>query len=164
MAAIRRICRSSDLNVDFTYKTTKRLLEKYRSAIWAKGSVMGKDGSLPQNRGKEEVRQWFLNLERLTMEDMMISSLDSMIFHICRTDWIMRLVDTVMERVSEFHLYGKLYRDILTLSYFGDGSKTDLEISEMVSLERSTYYRRKKEAVLLFGTLLWDEARMRKFA
>ena len=50
------------------------------------------------------------------------------------------------------------------MAYFKKDKKSDQEILEKLNLERSTYYRRKKEAILLCGVLIWDEAKPRKFA
>ena len=37
-----------------------------------------------------------------------------------------------------------------------DGTpRTDTQVAEVLTLERSTYYERKKEAILLFGISLW---------
>lgn len=63
-----------------------------------------------------------------------------------------------------FPEFGKLYYDILQMAYFEKDKKSDQEILEKLNLERSTYYRRTKEAILLCGVLIWDEAKHRKFA
>ena len=118
------------------------------------------------NAAKEmlEVRQWYLNLEKLTKEEIRAKSIDSMIFHVCRTDWILRVIKVVMDRVEMFPEFGKLYYVILQMAYFEKDKKSDQEILEKLNLERSTYYLRKKEAILLCGVLIWDEAKHRKFA
>ena len=163
LACIKRICKMRHLNERDVYRITKKLLEMYRDAIWACGGVVGGTNSILQNEGKEEVRKWYLNLKELksTEKDEQI---ESMIFHVCRTDWIGRVIHVVMERVREFHYYGEEYYEILNRSYFSLERRSDPEIFLAVAMERATYYRRKKEAVLLMGVLLWEEAKNRKFA
>ena len=51
--------------------------------------------------------------------------------------------------------YGDLYTQILQLRFMQEASRTDDEVSELLGLERSTYYDRKKEAILLIGISLW---------
>ncbi len=68
------------------------------------------------------------------------------------------------EKVKEFYPAGEVYYNILAKAYFDEEDKKDLEVAEELALDRSTYYRRKKEAILLCGMLLWEEAREREFA
>ena len=163
LACIKRICKVKQLNEKDVYRITKKLLEMYRDAIWTFGGVTGGTNSILQNEGKEELRQWYLHLEEQNLKSF-DEEIDSMIFHVCRTDWIERVIRVVMDRVREFHYYGEDYYRILDLSYFAPDKRTDQEIIAEVALERATYYRRKKEAVLLIGILLWEEAKHRKFA
>lgn len=164
MQAIKRMCVEHHLNITDTYSIMKRLLELYRNAIGYRNSITGGANAILQAEGKEEVRQWYLNLEKLTREEIRAKSIDSMIFHVCRTDWILRVIKVVMDRVKMFPEFGDLYYDILQMAYFNKDKISDQDIMEQLDLERSTYYRRKKEAILLCGVLTWDEAKNRKFA
>ena len=73
-------------------------------------------------------------------------------------------MDRVLGSVKDFNPFGKLYHDILKLAYFDEKNMSDQGVSDELNLERSTYYRRKKEAILLCGILLWDEVRDKRFA
>ncbi|MBQ9333914.1 MAG: DUF1492 domain-containing protein [Lachnospiraceae bacterium] len=73
-------------------------------------------------------------------------------------------MDRVLSSVKDFNPFGELYHDILRLAYFDEKDMCDQEVMDELAMERSTYYRRKKEAILLCGILLWDEMRMRRFA
>lgn len=44
---------------------------------------------------------------------------------------------------------------ILQLRFMQEASRTDDEVSELLGLERSTYYDHKKEAILLMGISLY---------
>ena len=59
---------------------------------------------------------------------------------------------------------GDMYYEILNKEFFSKTIYTDDEIAEELSLARSTFYRRKREAILLCGVLIWEEASNRKFA
>ena len=50
------------------------------------------------------------------------------------------------------------------MSKYHELNMSDQEVLDELNLERSTYYRRKKEAILLCGILLWDEVRDKRFA
>ena len=73
-------------------------------------------------------------------------------------------MDRVLESVKEFNPMGDLYHDILKLAYFDEKDMTDQDVMDELAMERSTYYRRKREAILLCGVLMWDEVREKKFA
>ncbi len=161
---IRQCYRAHDLDEEGIFYITRKLLEHYRNAIWMNGVITGEKNSILQNEGKEEVRKWYLGLKDLTKEQMEDTSVDSMIFHICRTDWILRVINVVMERVKIFHITGGLYYEILNKAFFSKDMLSEDEIAEELCLARSTYYRRKREAILLCGVLLWEEASTRKFA
>ena len=112
----------------------------------------------------QEVKQWYVNLKELTKEELRDASINSAIFHIYRTNWCLKVVERVLEKVKEFYQYGETYYGILTKAYLNEEDKKDLAVAEELQLDRSTYYRRKKEAVLLCGILMWEEAREKCFA
>ena len=53
---------------------------------------------------------------------------------------------------------GRLYHEILSKSYLTAFRYTESELLEILNLERSTFYDRKKEAVMLLGIALWGYA------
>ena len=68
--------------------------------------------------------------------------------------WI-QLIDLAIERVRTFYKRGDLYAELLSKNYLtGVVYRVD-EIIESLGLERSVYYNRRQEAVLLFGYALW---------
>ena len=65
--------------------------------------------------------------------------------------WI-QLIDLAIERVRTFYKRGDLYAELLSKNYLtGVVYRVD-EIIESLGLERSVYYNRRQEAVLLFGS------------
>lgn len=66
-----------------------------------------------------------------------------------------QLIDLAIERVRTFYKRGDLYAELLSKNYLtGVVYRVD-EIIESLGLERSVYYNRRQEAVLLFGNALW---------
>ena len=161
---ITQLCKARRLDVEDTFVIAKKLLENFRSAIWMQGGLSDAAKSILMGEGTREVKQWYINLKKLTKEELKDEWINSAIFHIYRTDWILKAVDVVLEKVKEFYPSGEVYYNILAKAYFDEEDKKDLEVAEELALDRSTYYRRKKEAILLCGMLLWEEAREREFA
>lgn len=53
---------------------------------------------------------------------------------------------------------GALYCEIISKAYLNRFKYRESEMLEVLNMERSTYYDRKKEAILLFGLSLWGTA------
>ena len=76
----------------------------------------------------------------------------TMLFH---SKWIIELLDLSLQCVQDYPLYGEVYAQLLHLRFMNEVQRSDSEVSELLSMERSTYYDRKKEAILLMGVSLW---------
>ena len=68
--------------------------------------------------------------------------------------WMMEMVEGAMSRVYEFPDGGNLFYDILNKAYLWKNKCTESEMLEMLNLERSRYYDKKKEAIMVFGLAL----------
>jgi len=72
--------------------------------------------------------------------------------------WMIDLIDKAMRKVYDYYNNGRLYHEILSKSYLTAFRYTESELLEILNLERSTFYDRKKEAVMLLGIALWGYA------
>lgn len=70
---------------------------------------------------------------------------------------MLQMCENALSEVEDFPAYGELYRDILMKVYFDKKTRTEKEMLEILNMERSVYYDRKKEAVLAFGLALWGK-------
>ena len=69
--------------------------------------------------------------------------------------WMMEMMEGAMSRVYKFPDGGNLFYDILNKAYLWKNKCTESEMLEMLNLERSRYYDKKKEAIMVFGLALW---------
>jgi hypothetical protein len=69
--------------------------------------------------------------------------------------WVMELVDDAMMQVKEFPDTGDQYFEILSKCYLSSMKYPETDLLEILQMERSCYYDRKKEAVLAFGLAMW---------
>ena len=74
------------------------------------------------------------------------------------TKWIIELVDMAMLKIREYPDKGALYCEIISKAFLNRFKYRESEMLEVLNMERSTYYDRKKEAILLFGLSLWGTA------
>ena len=69
--------------------------------------------------------------------------------------WLAELVENTMLQVREFPDVGELYFELLSKAYLSKFKYREYEVIEMMDLERSTYYERKREALLVFALAFW---------
>lgn len=74
---------------------------------------------------------------------------------IADTSDLVILVDKAMCRLKTYPGQGELYFSIINRKYIIKYEYTDHELMETLDIERTTYYKRKKEAINLLGTILW---------
>ena len=65
------------------------------------------------------------------------------------------IIDAAMIKVREFPRYGDLYYELLNMRYLNRFVYTESEVLEEMCMERSTYYRRKREAIVVLGFSIW---------
>ena len=68
---------------------------------------------------------------------------------------MVELFDDTMVQVKEFPDAGEIYFEILSKAYLSKFKYNEADMLEMLRIERSAYYDRKKEATLVFGIALW---------
>ena len=70
---------------------------------------------------------------------------------ILRTGWMIRVMEALKRKVYGFADYGPEFVEILNLCYMNAYDYDEQDILEALSMGRSTYFRKKKRAVILFG-------------
>ena len=58
-------------------------------------------------------------------------------------------------RLKVYPEYGEIYHKIIYNYYIAEKKITDEACMRSVSLERTVYYQRKKEAIALVGVIIW---------
>lgn len=151
---IRMICQMQNIDEEALYNRSKLILSIYRDICW---SVMGRADRIHD----EIVCTFGSNLDRALIyletfaPDEARERFEEKIRSLFESRWMVKLVDSAMLQIREYPCRGDLYFEILSKSYLSRFQYREAEMLECMDLERSTYYDRKKEAVLLFGLSLW---------
>ena len=90
--------------------------------------------------------------------DIERSEFEHRVSNLFENKWMIDLIDKAMSKVYDYYNNGRLYHEILSKSYLTAFRYTESELLEILNLERSTFYDRKKEAVMLLGIALWGYA------
>ena len=154
--SISRMYEQMNLDSSEILHKTKLLLGVYRDVVWA--TLYGADevhediyyfGS-ELTDALVYLEEFAPNTEKAEFEAKVSSLFEN--------KWMIDLIDKAMTRVYDYHNNGRLYHEILSKCYLTAFRYTESEILELLNLERSTFYDRKKEAILLLGISLWGYA------
>lgn len=147
-------CRLKHLNETDLCMRAKLLLMMYRNVCWAaSGRAEGVKSSLQSCCGNS--LDAALSYLEAFAPDQEKEVFEERIYSLFETRWLVSLIEETMQRVKEYPDYGEYYFRILSGYYLSCNPYTDAELMERLGMERSTYYERKKEAVLVFALALW---------
>ena len=144
---------SVGLNIENTYKKTDLLLKLYRKVNW---SISGRLQDLDEMTydgcfGDTESLSYLLNFA----PDKELEAFKTLAENVMQTRILIDLIDKSILRVKNYPDTGNVYYSIFDLRYLNRWSYTENEVLEMLNLERSTFYRRKKEATYLLGYIFF---------
>lgn len=81
--------------------------------------------------------------------------LEERIYSLQKTKSYVSTIDFNLQKLKSYPKHGKVYFDILYHRYISPEIFTDTQVWEMVDHERSTYFERKFDAILLLSVLMW---------
>lgn len=144
------------LNIDRTavLHKTKLLLKIYRPVVWStlnRAYQIGESAECYCGRDLESGLEYLANFAPETQQDRFSENVRSLF----ETQWLISLIDSTMSKIYEYPDNGKLYHEILSKQYLTDSKYSEQEMLELLNMERSTYYDKKREAINLFAICLW---------
>ena len=151
---IHATCDSQNLNEQVLYERAKLLLGCYRSVCWAttgpctpvdEENYCYRDHRLDTALG---YLKSFCPKAEKTRFEVKIRSL-------FETRWMIELVDNAMLQVKEFPDNGDQYFEIVAKCYLNRFKYNETDLLDILHIERSRFYDRKKEAIMVFGIALW---------
>lgn len=152
--AIHSMCRLQGIKEQELYEKARMLLGIYRRVCW---SVLGSADCVAEDVDYcygSDLDRALVYLETFA-PDREREHFEARIKILFETRWMLELVERAMLRVKEFPDGGDQYFEILSKSYLTRWKYTESEMLELLHLERSRFYDKKKEAVMIFGIALW---------
>lgn len=157
VTSIHRMCRLHKLDEPLMNTKARLLLNIYRDVCWY---TIGRADVVHEELAyycSGELNTALLYLETFSADEQR-DRFEDTVRSLFETKWMVELVDTAMLKVREFPYNGELYFEILSKCYLNRFNYTESELLEILKLERSSYYDRKKEAILVFGLAMWGGA------
>lgn len=154
LKSIRKDCYAIGLNFDNIYTKTDILLKIYRKVSWSMNerfddlneityeSCLGDMGNLIYllNFAPDKELDTFKNRALCAMQ----------------TRALVTLIEKAAVKIRDYPENGRVYYSIIELTYLNYFKYSESEILEQLDLERSTYFRKKKEATMLLGMFSLD--------
>lgn len=136
------------------YHNTKLLLSIYSSAVWNTRDTVDEllnSYSEAYDGGDIAALECLVSM----YEGNSVRQLESRLRCVVQNKIMIDIVEKNMLHVREYPYHGELYYNILNKNYFVRHPYTETEILEALCLSRSTYYRRRKDAITTFGISMW---------
>ena len=152
--SIRRLCRMRELDEKTLYTRSKLILSAYRDICW---STAGRADQVREDLicyCGSQLDDALIYLETFAPDEAR-EHFEERIKTLFETRWMIELVEDTMVRVRDYPCNGNLYCEILSKCYLTCFKYREPELLEILNMERSTFYDKKKEAVLVFGLSLW---------
>ena len=151
MSYIRAMFIGQNMDPDKLFEKSKLLLSAYRRVCWASLGTLQMEKCFICDDGigqaLEYLYKYSADINPHEFECNLKMRFDSR--------WMVELFDDTMIHVKEFPEGGEIYFDILYKFYLSKFKYSEADMLEALNLVRSTYYDRKKEAILVFGLALW---------
>lgn len=145
------LCRYVGVNyTDKTFKNFKGFLEAYvdMRCVIAQLSVIVDDMEL-----KYEAPKLFDSM--IAGEVIPKEIIEGYLIRLAKSGQLFELTNLSMEKVRSFRTEGKLFAEILSHLYFDEKPLRDKDLERNLHLSHATYYRKKKNAIMLFGVYFW---------
>ena len=144
------------LNIDRTavLHKTKLLLKIYRPVVWSTSNrayQICESAECYCGKNLESALEYLANFAPETEQDRFSEDVKSLF----ETQWLISLIDSTMNKIYEYPDNGKMYHEILSKQYLTVSKYSEQEMLELLNMERSTYYDKKREAIDLFAICLW---------
>ncbi|WP_010249561.1 hypothetical protein [Acetivibrio cellulolyticus] len=146
----------SDLNIDRStvLHKTKLLLEIYRPVVWStqnRFNQVSENAACYYSKNLEQALEYLENFAPEIERD----KFNQKVYSFFETHWLISIIDSAMSKIFQYPDNGKLYHEILVKQYMTVIKYSEQEMLELLHMERSTYYDKKREAIDLFAICLW---------
>lgn len=141
-------------NKEKVYHKTKLLLKIYRDVIW---SIEDRIEDIEEEYYEMGYNNLAEALEYLDDYDptMHKKELEYKLCSIFKSRFIIEIVDKALLKVKKYPNYGDIYYNIIYKQYIQKQKYTESHILQYLNFERTTFYKRKKEAINIMGIALW---------
>ena len=151
---IERLYQEQSLDVLTIYERSKALLEIYRNVVWSLKNTADSMIYETQETYGKDLDEALIYLSTFAPE-FKRQDFESGVSHLFESKWLIEIIDKSLVKIKDYPEFGEIYSAILMRCYLGKTKTKDAACMQMLNLERSCYYQRKREAITLLGVSLW---------
>ena len=145
MPRIKSLCESLSLDENEILKKARLVINVYHEIVW--GYLRNENRSLADANDKKYT-------EAVTYLSVFPSTVDKKEFQmnllrLFQPEWYEELIMGALSFVSQYKHNSTAYTKILNECYFLERTCDDKELQNSFGIERSSYFKRKREAILL---------------
>ena len=133
---------------------SKMLLMMYRPVVWSVSNRVNEvceSAEYYSGKKMEEALEYLANFA----PDIEQERFSVQVRSLFETQWLISLIESAMSKIHGYPENGKLYYEILSKQFLTNDNYNEREMLELLNMERSTYYDKKREAIDLFAICMW---------
>ena len=154
---IHSICEADHIDEKRLYEKTKLVLSKYRNICWQTRADTDETLADLCVCASSDIDGALIYLETFAPEREK-DIFESKIMNLFDRRWMIDIVDTAMIKTKEFPYGGDTFFEIISKCYLTRWKYTEKDMLEILNMDRSRFYDKKKEAVMIFGISLFGTA------
>jgi hypothetical protein len=157
ISEIEKLYSSLGLDKDRVWHKTKALLNIYRKVVWSlhdSVDYMVADNIETYGKSLDKALSFLYDFAPIEQK----KDFEDKVTYLFETKWLIDLIDKSLVRIKEYPEQGELYYNIIHNIYLKEKKIFDVDCMALVSMEKTMYYQRKKEAIYLMGIALWGYA------
>lgn len=155
------MCKLYHIDIEGAYKQGKFILETYRDLSWKtarEANYVREDLMSYCSADMDQALVYLLTFATDERRDFFESKIDALF----TSHTMGGMIESAAAWVRDYPAEGNLYYNIIYLRYLCRDRLKESELLEVLDMERSTYYKRRKEAVTVFGVAIHEMIRRRK--
>ena len=155
------MCKLYHIDIEGAYKQGKFILETYRDLSWKtarEANYVREDLMSYCSADMDQALVYLLTFATEERRDFFESKIDALF----TSHTMGGMIESAAAWVRDYPTEGNLYYNIIYLRYLCRDRLKESELLEVLDMERSTYYKRRKEAVTVFGVAIHEMIRRRK--
>lgn len=137
-----------------TYHNAHQLLRIYSDVVWNNAEAYT---DVIRECNETYGLQNYKGLEILAEigEEEKAIELKERLMNVAENKIIIDAIEKALLHVKDYKHNGDVYYDIIYKNFFVKHEYTENDLLDALKMSRSTYYRKRKEAIHLFGVSLW---------
>ncbi len=140
-----------------TIEKIKKILSYYRDAVSAAVDSIGELEQTSRELGYIQVCELMEKVEMNIENEMTKRKVEKEVLCISQVAMLVEIVDMAITRIRTYPDHGPLYYTIITQQYTQKDVQPSKYVMKKVGLEHAQYYRRKKMALSLLASVLFEE-------